>query len=85
MVSLNNIIFMVKFDFFKDEGIPQYAKVKIITIINNACLIEDIKTSNRVWVMKYDIYPLNNDTLGEYWEYSKIYDDIAIHRELKSH
>jgi hypothetical protein len=48
-----------------------------------ACLIEDIKTLKRTWVMKYDIYPLNNNNLGGYWEYSKIHDKIAIEQGLK--
>jgi hypothetical protein len=83
MSSISNTLFMIKYDFFKKEDIPQYAIVKIITIINMACLIEDIKTLKRTWVMKYDIYPLNNNNLGGYWEYSKIHDEIAIEQGLK--
>jgi len=83
MSSISDTLFMIKYDFFKKEDIPQYAIVKIITIINMACLIEDIKTLNRAWVMKYDIYPLNNNNLGGYWEYSKIHDKIAIEQGLK--
>jgi hypothetical protein len=82
MSSISDTLFMIKYDFFKKEDIPQYAIVKIITIINMACLIEDIKTLKRTWVMKYDIYPLNNN-LGGYWEYSKIHDKIAIEQGLK--
>ena len=73
---------MVKHDFFIKEDIPQYAKVKIITIINMACLIEDIKTFKRTWVMKYDIYPINNNDLGGWWEFSKIHDEIAKEKGL---
>lgn len=78
---ISDTIFMMKFNFHK-EDIKQFAKVKIITIINNCCLVEDIISKNRVWVMKYDIYPLNNNNLGEYWEYSKIYNDIARQQKL---
>ena len=69
-MSVSDEYFMVKFDFFKDD-IKQYAKVKIVAIINMACLIEDIETKKRVWVMKYDIYPLSNNIYYGYWEYSK--------------
>ena len=82
-MSISYTDFMVKFDFFEKQGIPQYAKVKIITIINMSCLIEDINTLNRAWVMKYDIYPINNDNLSEYWEYSKYYDNILKEKRLK--
>ena len=82
-MSISFTDFIVKFDFFKEQGIPQYSKVKIITIINMSCLIEDINTLNRAWVMKYDIYPINNDNLSEYWEYSKYYDDILKEKRLK--
>ena len=82
-MSISYTDFMVKFDFFEKQGIPQYAKVKIITIINMSCLIEDINTLNRAWVMKYDIYPINNDNLSEYWEYSKYYDYILKEKRLK--
>jgi len=81
MLSITDTNFMVKFDFFKN--IPQYSIVKIIAISNMSCLIEDIKTFERLWVMKYDIYPLNNYDLSGYWEYSSIYDDIAKQKELK--
>jgi hypothetical protein len=83
MISFKDTIFMVKFNFYENKNIPQYAKVKVITIINNACLIEDINTFERAWVMNYDIYPLNEyDIYGE-WEYSKYYDEIAIANNLK--
>ena len=83
MVSFNNTIFMVKFNFYKNKNIPQYAKVKVITIINNTCLIKDINTLERAWVMKYDIYPLNEYDIYGVWEYSKYYDEIAIYNNLK--
>jgi hypothetical protein len=48
-----------------------------------ACLIEDTKTFERAWVMRYDIYPLDNYDLSGYWEFSQIYDDIAKANGLK--
>lgn len=78
MLSISHTKFMVKYDFFKNDGISQYSIVRIITIINNACLIEDINTLKRLWVMKYDIYPINNNHLSGFWEYSKYYNDIYI-------
>ena len=79
-MSISDTLFMVKHNFFED--IPQYSKVKIIAIIDMACLIEDIKTLKRVWVMKYDIYPLNNYDYCGWWEFSKIYDEIAKEKRL---
>lgn len=73
---ISNTLFMMKFNFY-EKDIKQYSKVKIITIINNACLVEDINTLNRVWVMKYDIYPLNNYDYYGYWEYSDYYQKIV--------
>lgn len=62
--------FMLKYDFYQ-ENIKQYATVELITIINDACLIEDIDTKNREWVMKYDIYPLtDHDNYGN-WSYNE--------------
>jgi hypothetical protein len=81
--SVSDTNFMVKFNFFKDKNIPQYSVVRIIAISNMACLIEHIKTLERIWVMKYDIYPLNNYDLSGEWEYSQIYDNIAKEQGLK--
>lgn len=72
---------MMKFNFYEND-IKQYSKVKIITIINNSCLVEDIKTNKRAWVMNYDIYPLNNYDLGGYWIYMQYYNDIAKQQKL---
>ena len=38
-MSISDTLFMVKHNFFED--IPQYSKVKIIAIIDMACLIYD--------------------------------------------
>lgn len=84
MLIIRNTLFMVKYDFFKNDGIPQYSIVKIVAIINNSCLVEDIKTLERVWVMDYDIYPLNDNDISGVWEYSKQFDEIAINLGLKS-
>ena len=83
-MSILNSDFMVKYDFFEKQGIPQYAKVKIITIINMSCLIEDINTLNRAWVMEYDIYPINDNDYYGCWEYSKTFDDILKEKGLKN-
>jgi hypothetical protein len=81
--SISETDFMVKFNFFKDKNIPQYSVVRIVAISNMACLIEDTKTFERAWVMRYDIYPLDNYDLSGYWEFSQIYDDIAKANGLK--
>jgi hypothetical protein len=85
-MSILDDYFMMKFDFYEDV-IPKYSKVKFITIINNACLVEDIKTNQRKWVMKYDIYPLCDrnklNVVGD-WSYSQFYDEIAKENNLKS-
>ena len=82
-MSISHTNFIVKFDFFKKDGIAQYSKVRIVAISNMSCLIEDYNTLNRTWVMKYDIYPINNDNLSGYWEYSKFYDDILKEQRFK--
>ena len=81
MTSINNIIYMMKFDFH-EPNIKQYSKVKIITCINNAYLVKDIITNNRCWVMKYDIYPLNIYYDTGVWSYSSFYDEIAKKHNL---
>ena len=80
-MSLSDTLFMMK-SSFADKNIKQYAVIKIITIINKCCLIEDIKTLNREWVMDYNIYPLNNHNLGGYWEYSQYFQNIARQQKL---
>lgn len=75
-MSTSNMIFMMKFDFYENT-IKQYSKVRLITLINDCCLVEDINTLERVWVMAYDIYPLNYYENGGYWVHSNIYEEIA--------
>lgn len=82
-MSILNNYFMIKYDFYGDT-FPKYSKVKFITIINNACLIENIDNNERKWVMKSDIYPLCDiDKLDVYgdWSYSKEYHTIAINNK----
>ena len=62
--------FVLKYNFY-EKDIKQYAKVKVITIINNSYLIEDIKTKKRIWVMRYDIYPLTNHDYYGSWVYDE--------------
>ena len=73
--------FMLKYNFY-EKNIAQYAKVKIITLINDAYLIEDVTTKNRAWVMYYDIYPLYNHDLYGDWVYSEVYQNIAKKHNL---
>lgn len=85
-MSILNDYFMMKYDFHK-ETIPKYSKVKFITIINNSCLVEDVYTKKREWVMDYDIYPLCNknklDRTGN-WSYSEHFDNVAKEHKLIS-
>jgi hypothetical protein len=74
MTSIENTIFMIKHDFHKT--IKQYSQVKIITIINNSCLVEDINTKERLWVMSYDIYPIDNVYYGGWWQQNDYYDNL---------
>ncbi len=46
--------------------------VRFITIIVDACLIEDVNTKEREWVMRYDIYPLDNHDVFGWWSYDEI-------------
>ena len=74
MISISNTIFIVKNNYHKT--IKQYAKVIVIAIINDYCLVEDIETLERLWIAKYDIYPINNTFLGGWWEKSAYYDKL---------
>jgi hypothetical protein len=70
---------MLKYNFYENE-IKQYSKVKLITIINDVSLIEDVNTKNRLWVMHYDIYPLDNHDLYGNWIYDEHFQNIAKSR-----
>jgi hypothetical protein len=74
MTSISNTIFIVKNNYHKT--IKQYAKVIVITIINDYCLVEDIETLERLWIAKFDIYPINNTFLSGWWEKSSYYDKL---------
>jgi len=83
MTSISDMYFMMKYDFFKDD-IPQYAKLRIITVSNDFYLVEDINTKNRAWVAYYNIYPLNSIAFDNYyWSYSQNFEEIAIRKKLK--
>jgi len=79
-MSILSNYFMMKYDFYQ-ETIPIYSKVNYITCINSACLVENVDTKKRVWVMKSDIYPLckveDLNITGD-WSYSDIFHKIAI-------
>jgi len=85
-MSILNDYFMMKYDFHKDT-IPKYSKVKFITCINDCCLVEDVYTKKRLWVMDYDIYPLTNkknlNSCGN-WSYCEYFDSIAKQYNLSS-
>jgi len=68
--------FIIKHNFHK---IKQYSIVNYITIINSCCLIEDIKTNNREWIMQYDLYPYDEkyDVCG-WWSYDKNMEDVIL-------
>jgi hypothetical protein len=74
MLSIEYTIFVIKQNYHKT--IKQHAKVRIISIINDYCLVEDIETLNRLWIAKYEIYPINNVYLGGWWQQSKYYDNL---------
>jgi hypothetical protein len=80
MSSVSTADFMLKVNFY---SIPKYAKVKLVNIYNESCLIEDINTGDRICVMKYDIYPLSNYESSGYWEFSNTYEKKAIKYKLK--
>jgi hypothetical protein len=68
--------FMLKYNFY-EVNIKQHAIVELITIINTACLIEDINTKKRQWVMKNDIYPLTeHDNYGD-WSYNDSFQQLV--------
>jgi len=75
MPSVVDSTFILKYNFYEND-IKQYAKVNIITIINNSCLIEDLNTKKRKWVMKYDIYPLEKHDYSGYWEYNEYFQNL---------
>ena len=43
-----------------NKKFKQGTLVKFVTIINEACLVENVNTKEREWIMRYDIYPLEN-------------------------
>jgi hypothetical protein len=75
MTSIDDTEFMMKYNFY-EKNIKQYERIKIITIIGNSCLVESIKTHNINWVMRWDIYPINNKNMGNFWEYNKIFEEM---------
>jgi hypothetical protein len=68
METIFDTTFIMRYNFYQTI-IKQYSLLKYITSSNDSCLIEDIETKTRLWVMKRDIYPINNDELYKIWEY----------------
>jgi len=74
---MSDTVFIMKYDFYKDN-INKHSKIKVITLINKAYLVEDIITNKRAWVMKCDIYPINNhDKYGE-WSYDEEWQKLCM-------
>ena len=48
---------------------------------NDTCLVEDINNKKRQWVMKYELYPINNVYYSGWWAQNKYYDDICKYRD----
>jgi hypothetical protein len=69
MESILHTTFIMRYDFYQGS-IKQHSSLKYISSNNDDCLVEDIETKTRLWVMKRDIYPLNNDELYKIWENS---------------
>ncbi len=44
--------------------------VRLITIINNAYLVENVETEEREWIMNYNLYDISGNHIN------KIYDDL---------
>jgi len=78
--SISNTNFIIKHNYHKT--INQYALVRIITFINDCCLVEDIKTLKRLWLMKYELYPTDNEYSYSYWEINneqeKLYKSMGL-------
>lgn len=45
--------------------------VRLIAIINNAYLVENVETEEREWIMNYNLYDISGNHI-----YNKIYDDL---------
>lgn len=81
MSSISNTNFIIKHNYHKT--INQYALVRIITFINDCCLVEDIKTLKRLWLMKYELYPTDNEYSYGYWEINNEQEELYKSMRLK--
>lgn len=68
METIFDTTIIMRYDFYQTI-IKQYSELKYILSSNDSCLVEEIETKTRLWVMKRDIYPINNDELYKIWEY----------------
>jgi hypothetical protein len=68
METLLESRFIMKYDF-NQNIIKQYSTVKFIASNNDSCLVEDIETKNRLWIMKSYIKPIDNEELEKIWAY----------------
>ena len=81
MSSIANTHFIIKHNYHKT--IKQYALVRIITFINDCCLVEDIKTHERLWLMKYELYPTSNEYFGDWWQIDNEKEELYKSMGLK--
>jgi hypothetical protein len=59
-----------------NKKFKQGTLVKFVTIINEACLVENVNTKEREWIMRYDIYPLENHDFSGFWKYHETYQNM---------
>jgi hypothetical protein len=81
MNSITDAKFIIKHNYHKT--IEQYSIVRIITFINECCLVEDIKTLKRLWLMKYELYPTSNEYSYGCWEINKEQEELYKSMGLK--
>jgi hypothetical protein len=59
-----------------NKKFKQGTLVKFVAIIHESCLIENVNTKEREWVMRYDLYPLENHDYCGFWEYHDSYQNM---------
>jgi len=67
--------FIIKHNYH-EENFKKATVVKFITIINNCCLIENIYNKKRLWIMKYDIYPIFDHDIYGCWTFDENYQKL---------
>jgi len=54
----------------------QYDVVQLVTIINNAYLVEKINSDEREWIISYNLYPFINHHLSGFHIYNNKYQKL---------